>query len=60
LKDSEPKYKGVVTAVDGLSLGISIVVAILIGILIGIFLKNILRRHGFFGLEYFGELEELF
>ncbi len=53
MKDSEPKYKGVVTAVDGLSLGISIVVAILIGILIGIFLKNIFETPWLFWLGVF-------
>jgi len=37
----EPKFKKIVTAVDGLSLGISIVVAILIGLGLGIFMKNL-------------------
>ena len=37
----EPKFKKIVTAADGLSLGISIVVAILIGVGFGLFLKNI-------------------
>jgi F0F1-type ATP synthase assembly protein I len=36
----EPKFKKIVTAADGLSLGISIVVAILLGVGIGIVLKN--------------------
>ncbi|HIP42165.1 MAG TPA: AtpZ/AtpI family protein [Campylobacterales bacterium] len=37
----EPKFKKIVTAADGLSLGISMVVAILLGVGIGLFLKNI-------------------
>ena len=49
----EPKYKKVVVAVDGLSLGISIVVAILIGVLIGIFLKNMFGSWWLFWLGVF-------
>jgi len=37
----EPKYKRLIVAVDGLSLGISIVVAILLGVGLGIFMKNL-------------------
>jgi len=37
----EPKYKKIVEAADGLSLGISIVVAILIGVGLGILMKNL-------------------
>ncbi|MCB4747209.1 MAG: AtpZ/AtpI family protein [Sulfurovum sp.] len=36
----EPKFKKIVNAADGLSLGISIVVAVLIGIGIGVLLKS--------------------
>jgi len=36
----EPKFKKIVSAADGLSLGISMVVAILLGVGFGIFLKN--------------------
>jgi len=38
-KNEEPKFKKVVDAADGLSLGISMVVAVLIGIGIGLLLK---------------------
>ena len=37
----EPKFKKVVNAADGLSLGISMVVAVLIGIGIGLGLRNL-------------------
>lgn len=37
----EPKFKKIVSAADGLSLGISIVVAVLIGVGLGLFLKNL-------------------
>ena len=40
-KQEEPKFKKVVDAADGLSLGISIVVAVLIGVGIGIGLQNL-------------------
>ncbi len=40
-KNEEPKFKKIVVAADGLSLGISIVVAILIGVGLGIFMKNL-------------------
>jgi len=49
----EPKYRKVVEAVDGLSLGISIVVAIIIGILIGTLLKNIFGYWWLFWLGVF-------
>jgi F0F1-type ATP synthase assembly protein I len=39
-KEDDPKFKKIVDAADGLSLGISIVVAILIGIGIGLALKS--------------------
>jgi len=42
--EEEPKFKKIVTAADGLSLGISMVVAILIGVGIGIFLKNLFEQ----------------
>jgi len=41
MNDNDPKFKKVVVAADGLSLGISIVVAILIGIAIGIGLQRL-------------------
>jgi F0F1-type ATP synthase assembly protein I len=37
----EPKFKKIVTAADGLSLGISIVVAILIGVGLGILMRDL-------------------
>ena len=37
----EPKFKKIVSAADGLSLGISIVVAVLIGVGLGLFMKNV-------------------
>ena len=37
----EPKFKKVVNAADGLSLGISMVVAVLIGVGIGLGLRNL-------------------
>jgi F0F1-type ATP synthase assembly protein I len=37
----EPKFKKIVSAADGLSLGISMVVAILIGVGLGVFLKDL-------------------
>ncbi len=40
-KQEEPKFKKVVDAADGLSLGISIVVAVLIGVGIGLGLRNL-------------------
>jgi len=40
-KNEDPKFKKVVDAADGLSLGISMVVAVLIGIGIGLGLKNL-------------------
>ncbi len=40
-KHEEPKYKKLVDAADGLSLGISIVVAILIGVAIGLGLQKL-------------------
>jgi F0F1-type ATP synthase assembly protein I len=40
-KEEDPKFKKIVDAADGLSLGISMVVAVLIGIAIGIGLKNL-------------------
>ncbi|NOZ90151.1 MAG: AtpZ/AtpI family protein [Epsilonproteobacteria bacterium] len=39
--EEEPKFKKIVTAADGLSLGISIVVAILIGVGLGLFMRNL-------------------
>jgi len=46
MSSEEPKFKKIVSAVDGLSLGISIVVAILIGVGLGLFMRNI------FGYEW--------
>ncbi len=40
-KQEEPKFKKVVDAADGLSLGISMVVAVLIGVGIGLGLRNL-------------------
>ena len=40
-KNEEPKYKKLVDAADGLSLGISIVVAVLMGVGIGIGLQKL-------------------
>jgi F0F1-type ATP synthase assembly protein I len=40
-KQEEPKFKKIVDAADGLSLGISIVVAVLIGVGIGLGLRNL-------------------
>jgi F0F1-type ATP synthase assembly protein I len=52
-KTEEPKYKKVVEAADGLSLGISIVVAILIGVGLGLFMKNIFGYTWLFWLGVF-------
>jgi len=41
MKQEEPKFKKVVDAADGLSLGISMVVAVLIGVAIGLGLRNL-------------------
>jgi len=41
MNDNDPKFKKVVDAADGLSLGISIVVAILLGVGIGIGLQKL-------------------
>ena len=38
MAQEEPKFKKIVNAADGLSLGISIVVAVLIGVWIGVFI----------------------
>ena len=40
-KNEEPRYKKIVDAADGLSLGISIVVAVLMGVGIGIGLQKL-------------------
>jgi len=40
-KEEDPKFKKIVDAADGLSLGISMVVAVLIGIGIGLGLKSL-------------------
>ena len=40
-KNEEPKFKKIVVAADGLSLGISMVVAVLLGVGLGILLKNL-------------------
>ncbi len=41
MEQEEPKFKKVVDAADGLSLGISIVVAVLIGVGIGLGLRDL-------------------
>ena len=41
MKNEEPKFKKLVNAADGLSLGISMVVAVLIGVAIGLGLQNL-------------------
>ncbi len=41
MKQEEPKFKKIVDAADGLSLGISMVVAVLIGVGIGLGLRNL-------------------
>ena len=41
MSSEEPKFKKIVSAADGLSLGISIVVAVLIGVGLGLFMRNI-------------------
>lgn len=46
MSSEEPKFKKIVSAADGLSLGISIVVAVLIGVGLGLFMRNI------FGYEW--------
>lgn len=40
-ENEEPKFKKVVVAADGLSLGISMVVAVLLGVGLGLLLKDI-------------------
>lgn len=40
-QNEEPKFKKIVDAADGLSLGISMVVAVLIGVGIGLGLRNL-------------------
>jgi len=41
MKNEEPRFKKIVNAADGLSLGISIVVAVLLGVGIGLGLQNV-------------------
>jgi len=41
MKNEEPKFKKVVDAADGLSLGISMVVAVIIGVGIGLGLRDL-------------------
>jgi len=41
MQENDPKFKKIVTAADGLSLGIAIVVAVLIGVAIGLGLKKL-------------------
>ncbi len=49
----EPKYKKVIEAADGLSLGISVVVAILLGVAIGYGLKKLFSYEWLFWLGVF-------
>ncbi len=49
----EPKFKKVVVAADGLSLGISIVVAIILGVLIGIGMERLFGYRWLFWLGVF-------
>ncbi len=51
--EEEPKFKKIVTAADGLSLGISIVVAVLIGVGLGLFMKNLFGYTWLFWLGVF-------
>jgi F0F1-type ATP synthase assembly protein I len=53
MQNSEPKFKKVVVAADGLSLGISIVVAILIGVGIGYWMKSVFGYAWLFWLGVF-------
>jgi len=53
MQNSEPKFKKVVVAADGLSLGISVVVAILIGVGIGYWMKNLFGYAWLFWLGVF-------
>jgi len=41
MNENDPKFKKIVDAADGLSLGISMVVAVLIGIAVGLGLKSL-------------------
>ncbi len=51
--EKEPKYKKVVEAADGLSLGISIVVAVVIGVLLGIGMEKLFGYKWLFWLGVF-------
>jgi len=50
MQDSDPKFKKVVVAADGLSLGISIVVAVLIGVGLGYLMRKWLGYEWLFWL----------
>jgi F0F1-type ATP synthase assembly protein I len=52
-KEEEPKYRKVVEAADGLSLGISIVVAILIGVGLGYWMESTFNHKWLFWLGVF-------
>ncbi len=49
----KPKYKKVVEAADGLSLGISIVVAVILGVLLGIGMEKLFGYRWLFWLGVF-------
>jgi len=53
MNSKEPKYKKVVEAADGLSLGISIVVAVLIGIGLGYGMRKLFGYEWLFWLGVF-------
>ncbi|MCH9740859.1 MAG: AtpZ/AtpI family protein [Epsilonproteobacteria bacterium] len=52
-EQEEPKFKKIVNAADGLSLGISMVVAIVIGVGLGILMKNLFGYEWLFWLGVF-------
>jgi len=53
MQEREPKYKKVVEAADGLSLGLSIVIAILIGVGLGIGMQKLFGSRWLFWLGVF-------
>jgi len=53
MSKEEPKYKKVVEAADGLSLGLSVVVAILIGVALGYWMRKTFGYEWLFWLGVF-------
>lgn len=53
MEENDPKFKKVVVAADGLSLGISIVVAVLLGVGIGLLMRKWFGHEWLFWLGIF-------